>query len=197
VDAAWGSIDHLVVTNTLPWLPEEPIASFRRAHYPGGDLIAPHLTVVFPVPAAVGIDAFEEHVRGIVWRTPAFDIHLNGLAKTWDHWLYLAVAEGRDEVIALHDDLYTGILRPYLLTERPYVPHVGLGLFAEERDTHDLLALRPRAFHRARFDEALKEAEALQLDYMGRFETVRVFGLDEGLTHVTRLEEIPLRATED
>ena len=185
-------IDHFAVANILPWLPNEPIGSFRRAHYPTAHLIEPHLTVVFPVPAAIGRDTFGEHVRAVVSQTPAFDIRLSGLGKTWDHWLFLGVAQGRDEVVALHDALYTGILREHLWTEQPYVPHVGLGLFVEEQDTHDLLELRPRALDRARFDEALREAEALRLDYAGRIDSVHIFGLDEDLTHVTRLEEIPL-----
>lgn len=185
-------IDLLAVANSLPRLPAEPIGSFRRAHYPTAHLLEPHLTLVFPVPAAIGGDAFRELVRGVVSRTRAFDIRLRGLDKTWDHWLFLAVAEGLDEVIALHDALYTGILLPYLWTEQPYVPHVGLGHFAQEHDTHDPLELRARAFDRARFDEARREAETLQLDYTGRFGSVHIFGLDEDLTHVTRLEEIPL-----
>lgn len=186
------TIDYFAVANSLPWLPEEPIGSFRRVHYPTAHLIGPHLTVVFPVPAAIGHDSFLEHVRGVVSLTPPFDIRLKGLDKSWDHWLFLAVAEGRDKVIALHDALYTGILRPYLWTAQPYVPHVGLGHFAEKQDTRDPLALRPRAFDRARFDVALREANALALDYTGRFDSVHIFGLDEDLTHVNRLEEIPL-----
>jgi hypothetical protein len=189
---ALDRIDHFAVTNTLPWLPAEPIGSFRRAHYPTAHLIGPHLTVVFPVPAAVGRDPFFDHVREVVSRTPVFDIRLRGLDKTWDHWLFLGVAEGGDEVVALHDALYTGILSPHLWTGQPYVPHVGLGLFAEERDAHDLLELRPRALDQARFGEALREAEALELDYEGPFDRVHIFGLDEDLTSVTALEEIPL-----
>jgi 2'-5' RNA ligase len=185
-------IDHFAVANSLPWLPAEPIGSFRRAHYPTAHLIEPHLTVVFPVPAEIGSDAFREHVRGVVSRTPPFDIHLSGLGKSWDHWLYLAVAEGSDEVTALHNALYTDILLPHLWTQEPYVPHVGLGHFAEVQDTRDPLTLRPRAFDRPRFDEARQEAEALQLDYTGHFGSVHIFGLDEDLTHVTPLEEIPL-----
>ena len=111
------------------------------------------------------------------------------LDKTWDRWLFLAVAEGLDEAIALHDALNTGIMRPHLWTEHPYVPHVGLGHFAQEHDTHDPPDLRARTFDRARFDEARREAEALQLDYFGRFDSVSILGLDEDLTHVTRLEE--------
>jgi hypothetical protein len=32
----------------------------------------------------------------------------------------------------------------------------------------------------------------LQLDYVGRLDSVSIFGLDEDLTHVTGLEEISL-----
>ncbi len=131
-------IDFFAVANSLPWLPGEPIGSFRRAHYPTAHLIEPHLTVVFPVPATIGGDAFREHVRGVVSRTPSFDIRLRGLDKSWDHWLFLAVAEGMDKVIALHDALYTGLLLPHLWTQQPYVPDVGLGHFAEAQDTATL-----------------------------------------------------------
>lgn len=190
--AAQGRVDYVAVANSLPWLPAEPIGSFRRTHDPTGFLLAPHLTVIFPVPAAVGLGPFLEHVTGVVSRTPAFDIRLKGLGTSWDHWLFLGVAQGREEVIALHDALYTGILRPYLWTEQPYVPHVGLGHFAVERDAHDPLVLRPRALDRARFEAAQREAEAMALDHAGPFESVNVFGLDGGLTHVTSLEVIPL-----
>ena len=189
---ALDRIDFFAVANSLSWLPAEPIGSFRRAHYPTQHLLEPHLTLVFPVTAAIGRDTFRDHVRGVASRTPAFEIRLKGLGKTWDHWLFLAVAEGLDKVIELHDALYTGILLPHRWTEQPYVPHVGLGHFAEEHDTRDPLELRPRAFDRARFDEARQEAEALQLDYTGRFDGVHIFGLDGDLTHVTQLEEIPL-----
>jgi 2'-5' RNA ligase len=190
---ASDQIELLAVANSLPWLPAEPIGSFRRSHYPTAHLLEPHLTLVFPVPATIGGDAFRAHVREVVSRTRAFDIRLRGLDKSWDHWLFLAVEEGREEVIALHDALYTGILLPFLWAEQPYVPHVGLGHFAEEQDTRDPLTLRPRAFDRARFDDARQEAEALRLDYTGRFDSVHIFGLDEELTHISQLEEVPLR----
>ena len=136
-------IDYLAVANSLAWLPAEPIGSFRKAHYPTAHLLEPHLTVVFPVPAAIGMDVVSGHVRDVASRTQPFDIRLGGLGKSWDHWLFLAVAEGREQVIALHDALYTGVLAPHLWTDEPYIPHVGLGHFAEERDTRDPLTLGP------------------------------------------------------
>jgi 2'-5' RNA ligase len=178
--------------STHGWIPEEPIASFRRRYDPTVDLVGPHLTLVFPVPASLGHEAIRTHVADVLARTPAFDIRLHGLEVSWDHFLFLAVTEGRERVIALHDELYTGILQPYLWTEQPYLPHVGLGLFADERDAGDLLELRPRRLDRERLDRAVREAEALDLDYAGHIDSVRISGLDEELTHVTGLEELPL-----
>lgn len=185
-------IDRLAVACFFPWLADEPIGAFRRAHHPTAHMIGPHMTLVFPAPASIGWGVFEAHVRGVVSRTSPFAIRLKGLGKTWDHWMYLEVAEGRDQVIALNDVLYTGILSPFARTDPPYVPHVGLGYFGQEAEAHEFLVLRPRAFDASRFDRALREAQALNLDYAGPVEGVQVLGLDDELTHVTDLVEIPL-----
>jgi 2'-5' RNA ligase len=184
-------VDHLAVVHLLA-LPAEPIGGFRRAHDPTVDLIGPHLTLVFPVPATIDGGAFRTHLRDVVSRTPPFDIRLNGLERWWDGWLFLLVADGRDEVVALHHALHTGILRPYLRTEHPYVPHVGLGLFVQERDSHDLLEIRPRVLDRPRLEEAMREAEALRLDERCRLDRVHILGLDDALTRASPLEELRL-----
>ena len=73
------------------------------------------------------------------------------------------------------------------------MPHVGLGLFVESGEDQDLLEARPRSLDRARFERGLREAQALDLDFAGSFESVNIVGLDENLTYVTRLEEIRLQ----
>jgi 2'-5' RNA ligase len=190
---AWDEVDYYSV-GIFPSLPEEPIASFRRHHDPTVDLVAPHLTLVFPVAVQIGGRAFGEHVRRVASATRPFDIHLTGLEKSWDHWLFLLVAEGRVEALALHDALYSGILAPHLREDLPYEPHVGLGFFAEHEDAHDLLEVRSRRVDRARFDSALREAEAMELDYTVRVEEVVVVGLDEEATRLTMLERLQLRS---
>ena len=173
-----------------PWL---PIASFRRTYDPLVDAIDLHITLVFPIPTPeIESDSFREHVRAVVSRTPSFEIRLNALEKAWDHWLFLVATKGRDQVIELHDELYTGILRPFLWTEQPFSPHVGLGLFVKAGDDQDLHEARPRTLDRDRFERGLREAHALDLDYTGPFESVHIIELDEGLTYVTRLEEVRL-----
>lgn len=186
--------EYLAVVNILSWLPREPIATFRRTHDPTADLVDPHITLVFAVPDSIGRDRFREHVRAVVSRTPRFEIRLKGLEASWDHWLFLLVAEGRERVISLHDELYGGILSPYLRTDLSFVPHVGLGLFVEEGDDRDLFAVRERRLDRDRFDRGLVEAVGLNLDYTGAFDHVNIVELDEALTHVAPFEEIALRS---
>ena len=193
---ASGGVELLAVANMLRWIPEEPIGAFRRRYYPTAQLIGPHLTLVYPLPAAIGLAAFTDHVRSVVSRTPAFELHLRGLDVTWDHWLYLDLAEGRDEVVALHDALYTGIAAPHRWTDRPYVPHVGLGAFSRDDDQDDLLERRPRELDLERFESASAEASALGLDHRGVFDEVDILGVDEALTHVTSLERIALASGE-
>ena len=73
-----------------------------------------------------------------------------------------------------------------------YAPHMGLGLFVEERDAHDLLELRSGALDQPLFEHALDEARALNLDYRGRLDSVQILDIDEQLTHISRLDELPL-----
>lgn len=186
--------DYLGVATFPPWLPEEPIASFRRTYDPTANVVDPHITLVFPIPTSeIDRDPFREHVRTVVSRTASFDIRLNAFEKSWDHWLFLVVTEGRDQVIELHDELYTGMLSPFLWTEQPFLPHVGLGLFVERGDDQDLHLARPRALDRARYQQGLREAQALDFDFTGPLERVRIFEIDEDLTYVTRLEEVRLQ----
>jgi 2'-5' RNA ligase len=184
--------EYLAVVHLLHWLPHEPIATFRRAHDPTVDLVDPHITLVFAIPESIGHDRFPEHVHAVVSRTPRFEIRLHGLEASWDHWLFLLVREGRERVIDLHDQLYGGILQPFLRTDLTFVPHVGLGLFVEPGDEHDLFAVRERRRDRGRFHAALAEAEALRLDHTGPFDRVHIVQLDEELTHVTPLDELAL-----
>lgn len=182
-------VDHLGVVH-FPTLPDERIGSFRRAHDPTAVLIRPHVTLVFPLPSEVGRDALRDHVRRVVSATPAFDIRLRGLERSWDHWLFLLVDDGSDRLVELHDALYGWVLEPYLRADLPYVPHLGLGLFAHERA--DLLDPRPRTLDTERFERALSEAEAMDLDVVTRLGSVHIVGLDSGLTHMTVIDEILL-----
>lgn len=91
-----GSILHAVVH--YPNLDSGALNEFRRRYDPFAELIAEHLTLVFPVP--VGLETIRPHVQAVATKVQPFDIHIAGLKRTWDHWMYLGLEEGYEEVIA-------------------------------------------------------------------------------------------------
>lgn len=92
--------------------------------------IDPHIAVVFPVDSSIGESKLIDHIQSVTKNIASFPISLSGLEKSWDHYLYLTVSKGAENIIALHDKLYSGILEKYWFKNVPYKPHITLGFFA-------------------------------------------------------------------
>jgi 2'-5' RNA ligase len=107
------------------------IDALRRKYDPQAGLIAPHITLMFPVPSSIGESTLVSHLELLLRDCLPFPIHLAGLEQSADYYLFLVLQQGSAEVIHLHDRIYTGILAPYLRTDLPYVPHVTLGSFGD------------------------------------------------------------------
>ena len=127
----------------------EQINQLRRKYDPQVDLIAPHITLVFPLPESIGETYLISHIENILCQQKPFPLHLHGLQKSWDDYLFLLLQEGKEEVIHLHHQLYTGVLAKYHKQEIEYLPHVTLGVFTENKN---------------KYAQAYQEAEDLKLD---------------------------------
>ena len=153
------------------------IQCLRQKYDPTARLIAPHITVMFPIPHRVGKNRMTRHIRHILGQWKPFPIRIRGLQKSWDHWLFLTLHEGKDRVIALYEEMYTGILYEYKRTDIPYIPHLSLGLFVEEGSNYNLKNPKSLECDEIRCHKARKEAEALNLDYrciVDTFHLVRI-----------------------
>ncbi len=170
-----GSILHAVVY--YPHLNFGRLNEFRRKYDPYAELIAEHLTLVFPIP--VEFEMIHGHVRTVVREVRPFDIHISGLKRTWDHWMYLGLEEGYEEVRALHDRLYSGPLEKYLRTDLEFEPHVALGFFG--KGSYDPLDPAAVEFESEAYGQALREAEDLRVDARRRVGTLTVARLNAGL----------------
>ncbi len=115
-----------------PALDNDQIQTFRRKYDPQADLIAPHITLMFPVPVSIGEDILIHHIKSVLIRWKPFPIHLEGIHRSVDDYIYLLVQEGKEKLTSLHDEIYTGLLTPYLRADIPYIPHVTLGLLASD-----------------------------------------------------------------
>lgn len=149
---------------------EDDIESFRRKYDPFVDHWEPHIPFIFPVPGnRVKEEEFMQHVRAVLKNWKPFPIRLGGFEKSWDHWLLLLLKEGNEKVIALHDELYTGILAPYLRKDIKFIPHIGIALFVGKDSGYSVLDPKKVAYDAELYARALKEAEALEID---SFDTV-------------------------
>ena len=103
------------------------ILSVRDRFDPLAGAIAPHLTLVFPFADALSDAALEQHLRSVVTDLPRFPLVLRDITAHENEYLFLNVKRGNDELIHLHDALYTGALAPHHVRMNTFVPHVTVG----------------------------------------------------------------------
>ncbi|PEA55067.1 2'-5' RNA ligase [Bacillus pseudomycoides] len=105
----------------------EEIEAIRRKHDPLFGLIPPHITLVFPFMSEVSNDCLKKHIKTKVSNMSPFYISLNPIVTNADEYLFLLIEEGKENIIELHNKLYTDFLQPFLHKEIPYLPHVTVG----------------------------------------------------------------------
>jgi 2'-5' RNA ligase len=127
-----------------------PINLLRGKYDPQFHLIAPHITIMFPTPDSIDERSLVSHIESVLHRWESFPIRLKGFQQSWDEYLFLLLNKGEQDVIRLHEDIYTGLLSEYWNEVRPFIPHMTLGVFTGKNEG---------------YAQALKEAERLNLDY--------------------------------
>lgn len=175
----------------FPAIDTAPIDAFAAQYNPWPHM-RPHVTLMYPVPAAVGEAALVAHIEGVLREWQPFPLHIAGFHLSWDGWLFLTVQEGRAEMVRLHDALYDGPPAPYLIPDIEFVPHISLGFFARRREAYDPLAPEKLELDRERYAAARREAEALDLDYHTVLDRLTFVKLTRDLTRIEPLREFAL-----
>jgi hypothetical protein len=153
------------------------IEAFRRKYDPYVGSLKPHIPFVFPVPCTeVEESKLVEHTRAVLNNWKPFPIQMKGFAKSSDHWLLLLLKKGNENAIALHDELYTGILSPHLRRDIEYIPHIGMGLFVKKTPRYNVLNPKTYNFDAKLYSQALKEAKSLKIN---SFDTIDRLSLDK------------------
>lgn len=152
------------------------IEAIRARHDPLADVIAAHVTLVFPFDTAISIDTLQSHVELVASRTPAFQAGVRASARIDREYLFLDISNGADAFIELHDRLYHGLLRAHRSRTHLYQPHITIG----------------RSTNAARLGNAVAEAKASLPPTIGAsFDHVAVVRLDDA-THCHVQERYPL-----
>jgi hypothetical protein len=144
---------------------EEKIQTSRRKYDSFVDSWRPHIPFIFPVPCnEIEEEKFTGRVENVLKNWKPFPIRIGGFSKSWDHWLFLLLKEGNEKAIVLHDELYTGVLSPFLRKDIEYIPHIGIGLFVRKDAGYNALDPKTVDFDAKLYSRALKEAESLKID---------------------------------
>src|SRR5258707_8886452 len=93
----------------FPKIDSNDIDNFREKYDPHWRIIPPHITIVSPV-SEISESQLIGHVEAVISDVKSFSIQLHGLTRTFDDCLFLLVKEGHEEIVNLHDELYSGML---------------------------------------------------------------------------------------
>lgn len=176
-----------------PHIDTQPINDFRREFDPQADLIEPHITFMFLVPDSVGEQSLVDHIESVLSHWRPFPIHLKGLQKSWDHWLFLTLADGNANAARLHRELYTGILATYHRSDIEFVPHISLGLFTTPDSDYDIRNPHNAVLDDEKYSRALHQAEHLNLDYLCVVDRLHLVKLSDDVSEIASSREFPLR----
>jgi len=175
-----------------PEIKTEKIEVFRKKYDPTFELIRAHLTILFPIPQKISKQTLSEHIHEVLTNWKPFEIEIEGFTKSWDHWLFLILKKGCEKIIKLHDDLYIGILAPFLRSDIEFIPHIGLGQFIKESEVYSLKSPTNVALDEKKYDSALKEAKNLNLSYKSKADKLVLVEINDKFTLTKNIKEFDL-----
>ena len=171
------------------------INSFRKKFDPLTNVIAPHLTLIFPVRVPVDVEEKELvlHVQKIVNSWGKFNIEIKGLELAWDNWLFLLVKKGNSKIIKLHDELYSGKMRPFWRKDIEFIPHIAIGSFTNAKEGYDLRDPKKLKLDDKKYEVAVKEAKKLDIGYDCNVDRLSLVKLNSELKDCKLVKEFSLK----
>jgi len=131
------------------------IDQLRRRFDPLASKIDAHITLVFPFESDLSAEQLRAHIQRVIEGMTPFQVQLRGITGHEGKYLFLNVELGNDQLIELHDRLYSGPLAAYLVSEYTYVPHVTVGCLPDRIEF--LKALEMACEVRATFQTVVSE----------------------------------------
>jgi len=146
----------------FPNINTDKINVFREKYDPQYRIIRPHITLVFPI-SGISEEQVIEHLNIITTKSiKPFQIEFKGLIRSFDDYLFLLVEKGNEEIIRVHNLLYSGALASQPRNDIRFIPHITLGAF----QTTD------GQFNTTVYEQAFAEAEELNTGITCNFDDV-------------------------
>jgi 2'-5' RNA ligase len=135
----------------------------REKYDPLANCIQPHITIVFPFESNLSTEEMKSYLSEALNGLTKFCVCLRGITGDFrEGYLFLNVKSGNDQIIELHDKLYSGILQKYLCRKVTYYPHLTVGWLQD----------------RVEFDKAILELGSLAESFEAFIDKVYVEDID-------------------
>ena len=113
----------------------DTINNIRGKYDPLANYIAPHITIVFPFESNLTTHELKKHFNKSLKGIKRFNIMLNNITGDYkDGYLFLNVKKGNDNIIELHDKLYSGLLERFIFRKVTYCPHLTVGRMFDQKE---------------------------------------------------------------
>ena len=103
------------------------IEDIRKKHDPLFGKVPPHITLIFPFSTDLDNAVIIKHLENCLAKFSNIEISLSGFSYHENGYIFWDVIDGRQDIINLHDELYTGILSPFKHKTIKYNPHITIG----------------------------------------------------------------------
>ena len=150
---------------------------FRKKYDVQVNLIALHITLMFPVPESMGEENLVHHLENVLHNWQPFPIHLQGVQISPDDHVFLMLQKGNAEILRLHSEIYTGILVDYRREDIPFVPHLTLGVLNQDSNEHD---------------HVLEEAKQLDIDHHSVLDKLHLVKVNDDRSKIVWSKEFSL-----
>jgi 2'-5' RNA ligase len=113
----------------------DTINNIRGKYDPLANYIAPHISIVFPFECDLTTHELKEHFNKSLKGIKKFNIMLNKITGDYRYgYLFLNVKKGNDNIIELHDKLYSGLLEKFIFRKVTYCPHLTVGKMFDQKE---------------------------------------------------------------
>ena len=123
----------------------ELIRDFRRINdLAYVNVVEPHWTMIFPGSTKeVSREQLSKHIAEVATGQASIEFTCRYALvydddSNDDYYLFLVPDEGFSQISRMHDQLYSGFMRPHLRLDIPYVPHIGVATGKDPNQLYEL-----------------------------------------------------------
>lgn len=108
------------------------IQEIRKQYDELAEIIMPHITLAFPFENNISNNQLKAELLDIIKEFKPFKIKCSGIKLKKDHrintyYIFLNIVEGQEQIIKIHQQIYSKILNDIDINKYDYEPHITLG----------------------------------------------------------------------